>query len=81
MTDARKERLKKQIGERIIELREAQGLSQKSLADRLELDRQALYRYEIGGADPRISSLLRIAEALGVTLIDFLNFDKRIDFK
>lgn len=81
MTDAKKERLKKQIGKRIVELREAQNLSQKNLADRLEIDRQAMYRYEVGGADPQISTLLKITEALGVTLSDFFDFGKKIFFE
>lgn len=81
MADANKERLKKRIGERIIELREAQNLSQIDLAKRLDIDRQAMYRYEVGGADPRISTLTKIAEALSVTLSDFFDFDKQIKFK
>lgn len=81
MVDAKKERLKKQIGSRIVELREAQNLSQNGLANRLEIDRQAMYRYEAGGTDPQISTLFKIAEALGVTLSDFFNFDKKIDFE
>ena len=81
MDDANKERLKKRIGERIIELREAQNLSQIELAKRLDIDRQAMYRYEAGGADPRISTLTKIAEALSVTLSDFVDFDKKINFR
>lgn len=81
MDDANKERLKKRIGERIVELREAQNLNQNELAKRLDIDRQAMYRYEVGGADPRISTMTKISEALGVTLSDFFDFDKEINFK
>jgi transcriptional regulator with XRE-family HTH domain len=45
-------------------LRKMQGLSQEELADRTDLTRQTVSKYEKGEADPSISMLNKFAEAL-----------------
>jgi transcriptional regulator with XRE-family HTH domain len=48
--------------------REAAGLSQAELADRADTGQAALSRIEGGEQDPRLSTLARIAGALGCEL-------------
>jgi transcriptional regulator with XRE-family HTH domain len=57
-------------------LRKQQGISQKSLADMSGTTQQQIALIENGKTDPRISTLDKIADALGVGLKD-LFFDKQ----
>jgi transcriptional regulator with XRE-family HTH domain len=55
------------VGARIAARRAALGLTQGDLADRLGLaSPETISRYERGEREPRVSTLSRIAEALGV---------------
>jgi transcriptional regulator with XRE-family HTH domain len=54
------------IGRRIRSIRAEKGLSQYDLADLSGLERSTLARIELGEVDPRISTLRKIAKALGV---------------
>jgi transcriptional regulator with XRE-family HTH domain len=56
------------IGQRVIRLREAPGLSQYALAKRAGLSRQALSYLGTGDRDPTWESVQRIAAGLGVPL-------------
>ena len=49
--------------------RKAAGLSQEELADRAGLSRMTVQRTESGQIDPRVSSLLVMAQALGLDLM------------
>jgi ribosome-binding protein aMBF1 (putative translation factor) len=49
-------------------LREVSGCSQADLASACELSRDVISRVERGQHEPRVSTLLLIADALGVTL-------------
>jgi HTH-type transcriptional regulator/antitoxin HipB len=61
-----------QIGERIRALREAQGLSQRELGERVGSTQPAIARLEAGGVNPSLATLERIATALESALvIDF----------
>ena len=51
----------------IIGARLAAGLSQRQLAERLRTSQSAVARMEAGAYRPRVETLLRLAEALGVT--------------
>jgi len=59
------------IGDRIKELREAAGLSQRELADKCELKQPNIARIETGRYSTGIDVLSKIADALGVKL-DFV---------
>jgi putative transcriptional regulator len=63
-----KEKLKKAIGQRIVQLREAKGWSQADLARQLGKDRQAIEKLENGKVNPTLYSLLEVADALGISL-------------
>lgn len=56
------------IGERILEIRSEQGLTQQEMADRLSVTRQAVSRWERGEAAPGIDVLRLIAEAFGASI-------------
>ena len=59
----------KQLGSRIRRLREAQGLTQRELADTIGLGQSGLSKLERGAAgDLRAKTLIRIAKVLGVSL-------------
>ncbi len=49
--------------------RKAAGLSQEALAERAGLSRMTVQRTESGQIDPRLSTLLEMARALGLELM------------
>lgn len=54
-------------GERLKKLRLRKGLSQKAVADFLQIDRTTYLKYESGTSNPNVTRLARLAEFLGVT--------------
>lgn len=65
-----------QVGCRIKCLRSQLGLSQEKLALKAELDRTYLAGVESGKRNVTISSLEKIAIALGCSMKDFFDFEK-----
>lgn len=61
------------LGERIRAARQAAGLSQEKLAERLGLTRQAVTKWETGQSAPSTENLLRLAEVLGVPVTALLD--------
>lgn len=57
-----------ELAEQVRELREARGLSQSELAERIGSTQPAVARLEAGGVAPTIETLERIAGALGLEL-------------
>ena len=55
-----------QVGHRIAELRQAQGMTRKALGAASQLAGQAIANIEQKGMLPRVDALERIAKALGV---------------
>ena len=62
----------KPIGEQVKAWREARGLSQRALAERAGMPYPMIARLELGQTDPRLSTLVRLAEALKIRLVDLL---------
>jgi len=56
------------VGQRIREAREAAGLTQGQLADKLDTRQGTLSNWERGGVDHKLDSLTAVALALGVTV-------------
>lgn len=56
------------VGDRIRTVRLDRDLTQERLAELAGLDRQSVNRIEVGVASPRLDSLLRIADALDVSV-------------
>jgi transcriptional regulator with XRE-family HTH domain len=65
------ERLVQRVGERIAELRRAAGMTQEAFAESLDVTVQYISRIEVG-ENLTLTTLAKIARALGVTVIDLL---------
>lgn len=64
------------IGERIIELRKAQNISQGSLAEALGISRQAVSKWENDLSTPDASKMIQLADILD-TDIEYLSSGRR----
>jgi len=62
------------LGERIKELREKAGITQKELALRMGITPAVVGQYERGGRNPKTSMLLKFANALDVPFIDLFRY-------
>ena len=60
------------IGEKIKSIRLSKNLTQKELGELCGMADSAIRRYELGGANPKIETLKRIASALNVGLEEFM---------
>src|SRR5689334_23926403 len=65
------------IGERLRELREAHNISMRALAAKSGLSANALSMIERGKASPSVSTLYKLAEALGVSITSLFGSDKQ----
>ncbi len=63
------------VGERLRELREARNISMRTLAGRSGLSANALSMIERGKASPSVSTLYKLADALGVSITTFFASD------
>jgi transcriptional regulator with XRE-family HTH domain len=63
------------IGERLRELRESRNISMRALAARSGLSANALSMIERGKASPSVSTLYKLADALGVSITSFFGSD------
>lgn len=71
-----RDKLKKKIGQQIIEFREQKGWSQADLARACSKDRQAIEKLENGKVNPTLYTLLEVANALEISvskLIESIN--------
>lgn len=57
-----------QFHERLYELRKRSGMTQSDLAEKLDVSRQAVSRWEMGTARPELENLVALSELFGVTL-------------
>jgi transcriptional regulator with XRE-family HTH domain len=62
----------KPMAGRLKKLRQARGLSQQALARKARLSREHLAMIESGAHDPRLGTVLRLAAALKVTLVELV---------
>ncbi|MEA4897424.1 MAG: helix-turn-helix domain-containing protein [Christensenellaceae bacterium] len=56
------------FSERLIALRRKQGWSQEMLAERLDVSRQAVGKWESGGSMPELPKLIQLADLFGASL-------------
>ncbi len=70
--------VEKQLGRRVAALRQAAGLTQAKLAERVDVTVETISRLERGAATPSLASLAAIAEALGVELPELLRLRQRV---
>jgi AbrB family looped-hinge helix DNA binding protein len=59
----------------LVSLRKLHDISQEELADRLQVSRQTLSKYETGESLPDIERCKQLAEIFGVSLDDLVNYD------
>ena len=65
-------RILTKLGARIKQLREERGLEQKAFAFDCEIGRTQLYMIENGKTNPRLSTLLKIAKGLEISVDELL---------
>ena len=70
--------IEEQIGAKIRNLRNQNGLTQEELADRTELTKGFISQMERGLTAPSVSTLLDIVECLGTNLSDFLHEENEL---
>lgn len=61
---------------KIKEYRKKIGMTQHDLATKLEMSQNAVSLYERGVNDPSILTLVQIAEHLGITVDDLIDYQK-----
>ncbi|MBR3973218.1 MAG: helix-turn-helix transcriptional regulator [Oscillospiraceae bacterium] len=62
--------------EKLQSIRKSSGMTQTELAEKLNVSRQAVSRWEMGSAMPDIENLIAISELFGVALDDLLKADR-----
>lgn len=70
--------IEEQIGAKIRNLRNQNGLTQEKLADRTELTKGFISQMERGLTAPSVSTLLDIVECLGTNLSDFFHEENEL---
>lgn len=70
-----------QVGNRIRALRKQRGLSQEKLALKAGIDRTYLAGIETGKCNATLLSLEKVAIALDISMRDFFDFEKEVDYK
>ncbi|WOO35600.1 helix-turn-helix transcriptional regulator [Anaerocolumna sp. AGMB13020] len=68
------------LAEKILNLRKLQGMSQDDLAEKLNVSRQAVSRWELQTAQPETSNVLQLSKLFGVTTDYLLNDDYESDY-
>lgn len=66
------------LGERLKAYRHSEGLSQEQLAEKLNVSRQAITKWENDRGLPDIDNLIAISRMLGVTLDELVMGEERI---
>lgn len=61
-----------QMGQRIQKICHSQGISYQELANKSNISTAALYRIISGNANPQLSTLQLLAEALSISLVELL---------
>lgn len=72
---------RKQLGQRIQQLRKEKGLTQENLSLESDISRSHIAMIEAGKRDITVSAMFKISRALGVTLTDIFSFDDLDKFK
>lgn len=67
------------LSDKIVSLRKSNGWSQEKLAEKLNISRQAISRWESDTAQPDVSNILQLSKLFGVTTDYLLNEDYESD--
>ena len=63
------------VGEKIKTFRNIRGFSQKTLGELSGMNEVTIRKYEAGDRNPKPEQLLKIANALGISINIFMDFD------
>lgn len=64
-----------ELAERLRYFRNQSGFTQEELAERTGIHANTLRKYEAGRRKPKIEQLKRIADGLGISVIEFLDIE------
>lgn len=67
------------LSDKIVGLRKSNGMSQEDLAEKLDVSRQAISRWESGAAMPDANNILQLSKLFDVTTDYLLNDDYQSD--
>lgn len=76
-----KEDSKMNLGEKIKECRKQAGFSQEQLAERLNVSRQAITKWETNKGIPNIANLIAISDEFGLSLDELIKDDVAVKKK
>ena len=68
-----------QLSDKIVGLRKSNGMSQEDLAEKLNISRQSISRWEMGSALPDATNILQLSKLFSVTTDYLLNDDYKSD--
>ena len=71
----KKEILQKSFGLHVKKLREGKGLTQVEVSSKMNKDQQSLQRVESGNVSPSLYYLFQLADGLGVTINELMDFE------
>ena len=74
MDRSRNEKILKRFGKHLEKIRLEKKFSLRKLADEADVDFSQIHRIEKGQTNPSLTMLLALAEALGVSTNELLNF-------
>ena len=63
------------LGEKLLDLRKKNGLSQEQLAEKVDVTRQTISNWELGETSPNPEQLKLLSKALKVSIDDLLDND------
>ncbi len=66
----------KKFGEKILEIRLKREMSQMDVGALLGIDRENIRKYEKGLQEPRLSTIVKFAEAFEIDYNELLGYDK-----
>ena len=67
------------FNEKLLSLRRKSGFSQEELAEKLEVSRQAVSRWEMGETMPDAKNLLELTDIFGVSVVSLLREEKPLE--
>ena len=65
------------LAEKILSLRTAQGMSQDDLAEKLEVSRQSVSKWETAQSTPDLDKIIRLADLFGVSVDELVRDEER----
>ena len=72
--NATEQEVKRRFGEKMRQLRKEKGLSQEKLGFVVEMDLTSINEIERGHRSPKLITMYKIAQALGISLTELTNF-------